>query len=78
MTFYTRMAKRDFSDKKRKDLAASGAAKPDGSYPIESPKDVSNAVKDFGRSGGSPSDKAHIISRAKAVGAEGHLPPDWK
>jgi hypothetical protein len=69
--------KRDFSDEKRKKLAESGAAKPDGSYPIETAKDVENAVKDFGRSNGSASDKAHIIARAKAIGAEASLPDDW-
>lgn len=69
--------KRKFDAAERKDLAGSGAARPDGSYPIETAKDVANAVKDFGRAEGSPADKAHIIARAKAIGATDQLPADW-
>ena len=50
---------------------------PDGSYPIRSAKDVENAVRDYYRSGEKPDVKAHIIARAKAIGAEGALPDDW-
>ena len=70
--------KREFSTKEREKLADQGAARPDGSYPIKSAKDVENAVKDFGRANGSAADKAHIIARAKAIGAETSLPDDWK
>ncbi len=59
-------------------MAASGEAKKDGSYPIKTAKDVENAVKDWNRSGGSASDKKHIIARAKAIGATDSLPDDWK
>ena len=57
-----------FSQSKRDKMAKEGTAKPDGSYPINSPKDVENAVKDFHRANGSPSDKAHIRKRANALG----------
>ena len=46
-----------------------GVAMPDGSYPITSAKDVENAVMDYNRSGERPDVKAHIIARAKAIGA---------
>jgi phage head maturation protease len=70
-------AKRDFNAADRKRLAGGGAARPDGSYPIETAKDVANAVKDFGRAKGTAADKAHIIARAKVIGATDQLPADW-
>lgn len=69
--------KRAFSAAERDKLAKSGAAKSDGSYPIETAGDVANAVKDFGRANGSASDKAHIVARAKAIGATDKLPDGW-
>src|SRR6185312_1838365 len=59
---------KQFSTKKRQKLAKKGHARPDGSYPIETTKDVSNAVKDWHRSGGSSADKAHIVKNAKRLG----------
>ena len=50
---------------------------PDGSYPIRSAKDIENAVRDYYRSGKKADVKAHIIARAKAIGAESALPDDW-
>src|SRR5215467_10476621 len=71
--------KKEFSTDRRKELAKSGAALPDGSYPIESKEDLSNAIQAFGRA--NPSDRgkvrAHIIKRAKALGATDMLPADW-
>ena len=58
--------------------AEEGVAMPDGSYPIRSAKDVENAVRDYFRTGKKPDVKAHIIARAKAIGAESALPDDWK
>ena len=58
--------------------AEEGVAMPDGSYPIRSAKDVENAVRDYFRTGKKPDVKAHIIARAKAIGAESALPGDWK
>jgi hypothetical protein len=69
--------KRAFSDKKREDLAETGQAEDDGSYPIESKKDVENAVQSFGRSKNKKKTKAHIISEAKKIGAESSLPDGW-
>jgi len=70
--------KRGFAAAEREKDARSDVAMPDGSYPIKSAKDVENAVRDYYRSGQSPGVKAHIIARAKAIGAENALPEDWK
>ena len=72
------VAKREFSAAEREKDAEAGVAMPDGSYPIRSAKDIENAVRDYYRSGQKPEVKAHIIARAKAIGAEGALPDDWK
>lgn len=69
--------KRDFSDKQRKTLAESGAALPDGSYPIESVEDLKNAIRAFGRAKDKAQAKAHIISRAKALGSSDLIPDSW-
>jgi len=69
--------KREFSAAQRKKDANQGVAMPDGSYPIRSAKDVANAVRDCCRSGEEADVKAHIIARAKAIGADGALPDAW-
>ena len=71
------LVERDFSTDKRKELAKSGAAMPDGSYPIENAGDLENAVKAFGRSPDEAT-KAHIKSRAKSLGRTDLLPDKWK
>jgi hypothetical protein len=73
----TTIEKRQFTADDRQKLADSGAAMPGGRYPIEKPVDVTNAVRDYNRTGQDPAVKAHIISRAKAIGATGNLPDDW-
>lgn len=69
---------RDFSADKRKDLAKTGAALPDGSYPIETVEDLHNAIQAFGRAKDPEAVKRHIIKRARALGATKSLPADWK
>lgn len=69
--------KRDFSQDKRSELANSGAALPDGSYPIENVSDLKNAVQAYGRAKDKGKAKAHIISRAKSLGATSELPDGW-
>jgi hypothetical protein len=62
----------------RRHLATTGEARPDGSYPIRSAADVSDAVADFDRSEGSEADREHIIARAKAVpDGTNALPASW-
>lgn len=74
----TSYGKRDFSDDERSSMADSGEAMPDGSFPIKTAKDVKNAVLAHGRAKDPVKAKAHIKSRAKAIGATKHLPDDWK
>jgi hypothetical protein len=69
--------KRAFAVQEREKDAKAGVAMPDGSYPITSAKDVESAVMDYDRSGRRPDVKAHIIARAKAIGAESALPEVW-
>jgi hypothetical protein len=69
--------KGEFSAAEREKDAEGGDAMPDGSYPIRSAKDVENAVRDYYRSGKKADVKAHIIARAKAIGAESALPDGW-
>jgi hypothetical protein len=69
--------KREFSAAQREKDTEEGVAMPDGSYPIRSTKDVANAVRDCCRSGEESDVKAHIIARAKAIGADGALPDAW-
>jgi hypothetical protein len=68
---------RDYSTEERKEMVEKGEAMAGGRYPIKTAKDVENAIGDWGRTGSSPSVKAHIIKRAKALGAVKSLPDDW-
>lgn len=70
------LGKKDYSEKERKEMAGKEAMD-DGSFPIKTKKDVEDAVRDWGRAGSKPEVKAHIIARAKAIGAEDTLPDDW-
>lgn len=69
--------KRDFTGKEREKAAASGAALPDGSFPIHTTEDLHNAVQAYGRAKDKGKARAHIKSRAKALGAEHMLPDTW-
>jgi len=69
-------AKNDTADRKHK--AATGAAMPDGSYPIADKSDLGKAIHAVGR-GGSSHDaiRRHIISRARSLGASSMIPDNW-
>ena len=79
MGYFTPFAKRDFSAAERKQGAKEGWAMPGGHFPIKSAHDVRNAVI-LAHSSNLPFSevKAHIMRRAKDLGAEGELPADWK
>lgn len=70
--------KADLSAAGRRKAAASGAAMPDGSYPIKTKADLRKAIKAVGR-GGAEHDKIrkHIATRAKALGLEAMVPSNW-
>lgn len=70
--------KRDFNAKERQHAASTGAAMPDGSYPINNRTDLENAIRSWGRGGARADVKAHIISRAKTLGATDLIPDNWK
>lgn len=76
-TFETFLAERKFSEEKREELADKGFAMKDGSYPIETEKDLKNAIKAHGRASDIEATKKHIVKRAKALGKEELIPQEW-
>ena len=72
------LVKRKFSSKQREEMAASGEAMPDGSYPIANRTDLMNAIRSWGRGGADPKVKSHIKRRAKALGLSDMIPDNWK
>ena len=76
---YLALIKRTFTAEQRRHAASTGAAMPGGRYPIENVADLHNAIHAIGRGSGSHAAiRAHIISRARALGATDQLPDDWK
>ncbi len=71
------LQEREFTGDERKAAAKSGAALPDGSFPVETPEDLQNAIQAYGRSKNPAEAKAHIIKRAHALGEEKSLPDSW-
>ena len=69
--------KRAFSDETRQEMAESGGALPDGSYPIKTESDLRNAVSAYGRASDKKAAKAHIIKRARELGKENLIPANW-
>jgi len=70
--------KREFTQAEREAASESGAAMPDGSFPIKTVKDLKNAIQAFGRAKDPAKAKAHIKARAKALGKEDLIPDNWK
>lgn len=70
--------KRTFTADQRKTDADSGAALPDGSFPIKTRGDLENAIRALGRAKDAAKAKAHIIARARSLDATSLLPTDWK
>jgi len=69
--------KREFSADERQSAANSGAALPDGSFPIKTKQDLHNAIQAIGRAKDPAKAKAHIKTRARALGATDMLPDSW-
>lgn len=75
---YVTLTKRTWSADERKAAEASGAAMSGGKYPIESASDLEAAIHAVGRGKGSHAAiRAHIVARAKALGASDKIPADW-
>ena len=71
------MSKKAYTDEQRKKMAECGEAMSDGSFPVASKADLKNAVRACGRASDPEKAKAHIIERAKALGATDELPDGW-
>lgn len=69
--------KRAYSEEARGELARSGMALPDGSYPIKDEADLRNAIQAYGRAKDKEAAKAHIIKRAMKLGREDLIPMNW-
>ena len=73
----TAAAFKDYTEAQRDDLAKSGKALPDGSFPIDNVQDLKNAIRAIGRAKDPAAAKAHIRKRAAALGATSLLPETW-
>jgi len=71
------LQKRDFSQAQRDEAAKTGAAMPDGSFPIKNEEDLHNAIRLAGKAKNPVAARAHIKERAKAMGMESAIPDDW-
>ena len=69
--------KRAFTPEQRERMAEEGTALPDGSYPISTREDLSNAIQAYGRAKDKAAAKRHIMKRARALGAESMIPANW-
>jgi hypothetical protein len=69
--------KREFNADQRERAAESGAAMPDGSFPIITTGDLKNALRAIGRANDPEAARKHIIRRARALDAVDMLPDDW-
>lgn len=72
------VAKRTFTAEQRRERAANGHAMKDGSFPIDNKDDLRNAIQAIGRAKNPDAARRHIISRARALGAEAALPDSWR
>ena len=70
--------KRERSMATREAMAQAGTAMPDGSFPIANGADLRNAIQSVGRAKDYEKAKAHIISRARALGMMDMLPESWR
>lgn len=71
------LAGRTYSTATREKDASKGVALPDGSFPIPDKDALSDAIHAYGRAKDKDAAKAHIVSRAKALGATSMLPDGW-
>jgi len=67
----------DLSAAARERAANTGAALPDGSYPIRDKAELAKAILAIGRASDVQAAKRHIIKRARALGAVAMLPDSW-
>jgi len=72
-------AKDKYTQADRDEMAKSGEAMEDGSYPIRDEEDLGKAIHAVGRGKNNSHDaiRKHIIKRAKALGKSSDIPEDW-
>lgn len=68
------LSEREYSSAQREDMADSGEALPDGSYPIADREDLENAIKAYGRAKDQSAAAKHIAKRARALGLAELIP----
>jgi peptidoglycan hydrolase-like protein with peptidoglycan-binding domain/2'-5' RNA ligase len=74
---YEEFEKRVFTNAQREAASKTGAAMPDGSFPIKDVKDLHNAIQAIGRAKDPVSAKRHIKRRAAVLGASNAIPDTW-
>jgi hypothetical protein len=67
----------ELSTEQRQQMAETGIAMPDGSFPIPDEAHLHAAIRLVGQAPDPQSAMNHIIERAKAMGMEDALPPAW-
>lgn len=72
------LEKREFTDDERAAAAKTGAAMPGGGFPVKNVGDLKNAIQAIGRAKDPAAAKAHIKTRATALGKENLIPAGWK
>lgn len=66
-----------YTDTDREEMANTGLALPDGSYPIANEEDLKNAIQAYGRAKDKAKAKAHIMKRAMELELEDLIPESW-
>ncbi len=69
--------RRQYTQTQREQMAATGAAMKDGSFPIADRQDLENAIRAVGRAKDKRAARRHITKRARALGASDLIPEDW-
>jgi hypothetical protein len=77
MNDFQPLFKRDYNSQERQRMAEMGQAMPDGSFPIKTRVDLSNAIQSVGRAADYEKAKRHIIRRARQLDLTSMLPEDW-
>ena len=70
--------KRLYSREQRMEMAESGEAMEDGSFPIADESDLRNAILAVSRASDVAAARAHIMRRAEELGLEDMIPTDWQ
>ena len=68
---------KEYSQAQRENMAESGSALPDGSYPIANVEDLKNAIQAYGRAKDKNAARSHIMKMARSMGREDLVPDSW-